>query len=129
MKKTLLISLVLLFFLTVISSAQKNVIKKDPKGKWMFEAPYAPDGFKSGLIVVAYADKKYSATMAFTGNENKYSGDRTRFENDTLRFNIYVENNDVAVTLSFIDETKMTGKAVYTEGEVPLSLIREKMEN
>jgi hypothetical protein len=35
-----------------------------------------------------------------------------------------VEGNTVAVTLKSEDQTKMSGKAVYSEGEVPLTLTK-----
>jgi hypothetical protein len=121
---------VILFFLFVVFSlpdmtAQNNQVNKNPVGTWKFESPYAPEGFTTGTIEVVYADNKYSATIAFTGNENKFAGDKIKFRNDTLFFNVYIESQNVAVSLAFIDETKMAGKAVYSEGVVPFSLSRD----
>lgn len=110
-------------------SAQTNNLKKNPVGKWLFEAPYAPQGYTNGIIEVSMTDNLFSATMAFTGNENKYPGDRVKFVSDTVSFNVYIEGQDVAVKLVFTEESKMAGKAVYTEGVVPLSLTREMKKN
>jgi hypothetical protein len=67
--------------------------------------------------------------MAFGSGENKFMGDKVKIENDTISFNVYIEGQDVAVKLVFIEESKMIGKAVYTEGTVPLSLSREMKKN
>ena len=124
MKKTYLFSLIILFGI-YSASAQKTEIKKDPLGKWLFEAPYAPEGFTSGTIEVTFAEKKYNASMAFTGSGYSLPGNKVKFENDTLRFSIFIEEEDVAVILKFDDAIKMSGKAVYSQGEVPLLLTRE----
>jgi hypothetical protein len=126
MKNNLLCILLIILFLPVVADAQNSKTKKDPVGKWLFEAPYAPEGYTAGTIEVGYAEKTYSASMAFKGNESKLTGDRIKFENDTLFFNVFVEGQDVRVSLTLTDETKMSGKAVYSEGVVPLVLTREK---
>ena len=124
--KTLIYVVLLILISSSMISGQNARVKKDPVGKWLFEAPYAPEGYKAGSIEVGYADKKYSATMAFSGTENKFTGNKIKFENDTLLFSVLIESQDVAVKLAFTEETKMAGKAVYSEGVVPLTLTREK---
>jgi len=123
MQKVILFILFIVFSLPVVT-AQNNQVKKDPVGKWKFEAPYAPEGYTSGTIEVGLADKKYSAAMYFTPIDTKYSGEMVKIENDTLIFNVLVEGNDVVVTLKFEDLTKMSGRAVYSGGEVPLTLTK-----
>jgi len=125
MKKTLLLFLFVIYFTQLFTSAQFETSKKDPIGKWIFAAPYAPQGYTAGTIEVGYSEKKYSAIMIFSVGENKFIGDRVRFENDTLYFNVFIEGQDVAVKLKYEDETKMTGKAIYTEGIVPLLLTKD----
>jgi S-adenosylmethionine:tRNA-ribosyltransferase-isomerase (queuine synthetase) len=124
MKSTVLFILFFIFSLS-LASAQAKKGKKDLVGKWIFEAPLAPEGYTSGIIEVGLAEKKYSTTMMFTGNEEKLSGDKVKFEKDTLKFNVYIGDENVSVKLKFDDKTKMSGKAVYSEGEVPLTLTRE----
>jgi hypothetical protein len=124
MKRIYFLSLLILIGISVVS-AQNSKFKNDPVGKWAFEAPYAPEGFTAGIIEVAYAEKLLTASMMFTGTEYKFSGERVKFESDTLSFNILIQDQDVAVKLKFDSKEKMSGKAVYTEGEVPLSLTRE----
>ena len=124
MKKVILFILFVVFSLAVVT-AQKNQGKKDPVGKWKFEAPYAPEGYTSGSIVVAFAKRQYTASMAFTGSENEFAGDKVKLVNDSLFFSIYIEGEDVAVKLKMEDRTKMSGKAVYSEGDVPLTLTKD----
>lgn len=118
-------ALLLLLISSCIISGQTSNEKKNLVGKWLFAAPYAPQGYTAGTIEVGYSENKYSATMIFSVGENKFIGDKVRFENDTLYFNVFIEGQDVAVKLKYEDETKMTGKAIYTEGVVPLSLTKD----
>ncbi|MCX6255277.1 MAG: hypothetical protein NTV31_12470 [Bacteroidia bacterium] len=62
--------------------------------------------------------------MYFTPIDTKYSGDVVKIENDTLIFNVFIDDEDVVVTLKIEDSVKMSGKAVYSGGEVPLALIK-----
>ena len=63
MKKVVLFLMFMVFSLLVMT-AQNNQVNKNPVGTWKFQAPYAPEGYTTGTINVAYADKKYLATMA-----------------------------------------------------------------
>lgn len=123
MKKVILFVLFIVFSLPVVT-AQNNQKKKDPVGKWKFEAPYAPEGYTSGIIEVGFAEKKYSASMMFSGGEYKLTGEKVKIENDTISFSVFIEGQGVAVKLKMEDSSKMLGKAVYSEGEVPLTLTK-----
>jgi hypothetical protein len=126
MKKIILFSLLILFCLPVITSAQDNKSTKDPVGKWIYEGPAAPEGYTSGKLEFSVADKKYNAIWTFIGNEeNKYSSENIKFRNDSLVFNVNVDGEDVAVALKIEENSKMTGKAIYSGGEVPMTLTRE----
>ena len=116
---------VLVFISSFMVQGQTTKAKKDPVGKWFFEAPSAPKGYTAGTIEIGYSDKKYPANVVFSGSENKFICDRVKYKNDTLHFNIFIEDENVAVKLKYEDKTKMAGKAVYSERMVPLSLIRE----
>jgi hypothetical protein len=105
-------------------TAQKNQVKKNPVGSWNFESPYSPDGYKSGIIAVGLKEQKYSATISFTGNENKLVGEKVKVVNDSILFSVFLQDQDVKVMLKIGDASKMTGKAIYSEGEVPLSLTK-----
>ena len=118
------LTLISLFFVTLSAQESKGQ-NNDPVGSWKFDAPYAPEGYTSGNIAVAFAEKKYSATMMFTGSDYKIPGQNVKFMDDTLLFSVYIEGQEVKVALKFAEPLKMAGKAVYSEGEVLLSLTKE----
>ena len=62
--------------------------------------------------------------MSFTGNEYKLPGDNVKTVNDSIMFSVFLEGQDIKVMLKMVSDTNMTGKAVYSEGEVPLALSR-----
>jgi hypothetical protein len=125
MKRTLIM---LLMAVAVLSSvnAQKSKVTYEPKGKWLFEAPYAPEGYTAGAIEVGSAEKKLVATVSFTGNDTKIPLENVKFENDTLSCELAVEGATVTITLKFDEADKMSGKAVTPDGELPLAMVREK---
>jgi len=96
----------------------------DPVGTWKFEAPYAPEGYNSGIIVIVKSEQKHTVTMSFTGSEYKLSGENVKVEKDSVSFTLNLEGQEIKVTLKGTEDTKMAGKAVYSEGEVPLSLTK-----
>lgn len=122
MKKNL-IALILIFLFMASASAQSvTTPKSNLVGTWKFEAPYAPEGYTTGTIVVGFADQKTTTTMAFTGSEYKLPGENVKTPADSVLFSIYLEGQDIKVILKMETDTTMSGKAVYSEGEVPLKL-------
>jgi hypothetical protein len=122
--KNRILFLVLISFLSVIAVSGQSTKKINPIGSWKFEAPYAPEGYNSGTIVVGLTEQKHTASMSFAGSEYKLAGEKVQSVNDSILFSIYLEGQDIKVMLKLENETKMTGKAVYTEGEVPLTLTK-----
>jgi len=109
------------------ASAKNPQTISNPVGLWKFETPYAPEGFTTGIIEVGFADNKYSATINFPQADYRLQGERVKLENDTLLFSVWVEGDDVNINLKMESNVKMTGKAVYSEGEIPLTLIKEEV--
>jgi hypothetical protein len=124
MKKNLFVLIVISFIVVTTSAQQANNQKNNPVGTWKFEAPYAPEGYTSGTIVVGLEDQKHTTSMAFAGSEYKLPGENVKAVNDSILFSIYMEGQDIKVMLKIENETKMSGKAVYSEGEVPLTLTK-----
>jgi hypothetical protein len=119
------LSLLVFLFLSFISvNGQDNSKKTGMTGTWKFDAPYAPEGYTSGIIVIGLEEQKHTTSMSFTGSENKLSGEMIKVRNDSILFSVYMEGQDIKVLLKIEDETKMSGKAVYSEGEVPLTLTK-----
>lgn len=124
MKRKILTLLVISFVSVIVINGQSDAKKNSPAGTWKFEAPYAPEGYTSGIIEVGLAEKKYTTTMVFTGSEYKLVGEKVKSGNDSVSFSIFLEGQDIKVMLKIENETKMSGKAVYSEGEVPLTLVK-----
>jgi hypothetical protein len=115
----------LLFFSTSIISAQSSPDKKSPLGRWKFEAPLAPEGYNSGSIDFSFAENKYSTAISMTGSDYVITGDKTKVVNDTVTFVVLIDGNEIAISLKQESTVQMTGKAVYSEGEIQLTLSRE----
>jgi hypothetical protein len=118
----------LLFFLLVsilTAKSQSTSVKNDYTGNWKFDAPWAPEGYTSGIIAVSLSEKKNTATITFTGREDKYQGENVRTEKDSLLFSVYIEGENVILSLKIENTAKISGKAVYSEGVIPLTLVRE----
>jgi len=127
MRKIITLFAILLLTASAIS-AQSSGDKKTLTGKWKFDAPYAPEGYTSGAIELTFAENKYSTSISFTGSDYKIPGEKTKVENDSVSFVVYVESEQVAISLKLESELKMAGKAVYSQGEIPLTLTREVPE-
>lgn len=124
MKKMIMAFTTVLLFPVMIFAQQ--VQKKDPVGVWKFDLPSAPEGYKSGTLNVGFADKKYSANMFFPEYSLKIPGEKVSFVKDSLLFTMYAEGQPVTILLKMTEPLKMQGKALYSEGEIPLSMIKEK---
>jgi hypothetical protein len=122
MKRIIFIIIVICVYTLTSFAQQSKGQKNNSVGTWKFEAPYAPEGYTSGTIIVGNEEQKPTATMSFTGNEYKIPGENVKAVKDSLLFSVYIQGQDVKVMLKMDTEIKMSGKAVYSEGEVPLAL-------
>jgi hypothetical protein len=123
--KTKTLTFLAIFLFTVVSvNGQNNARKNSPLGTWKFDAPYAPEGYTSGIITVGFENQKNTASLSFEGNDFKIPGENIKSSSDSLIFSVYVENQDVKVLLKIENGAKMSGKAIYSEGEVPLTLTK-----
>lgn len=109
---------------TGLTAQENNVQKKDPVGKWKFEAPAAEEGYRSGTIIISFAEKKYSAGVTFTDFEYKFPGENVKVVNDSITFIVTLEDTPVNVKLKLEDPLKMSGKAYYPEVIVPVVLTK-----
>jgi hypothetical protein len=120
--KNRIFTLIIISFLSVIGVSGQIANKNQSAGTWKFAAPYAPEGYSSGTIVIGSAEKRDTATMSFGTGEYKLSGENVKVVNDSVLFSIFIEGQDVKVMLKVDSDTSMSGKAIYSEGEVPLTL-------
>ncbi len=126
MKRKTLTLLAILLMAVCAVNAQDKAKKNSPAGTWKFDAPYAPEGYTNGLITVVFENDKPKASMSFSGYDDyKIPGENVKATADSLIFSVYVENQDVKVLLKVENEAKMSGKAIYFEGEIPLTLTKD----
>ncbi len=126
MMKRSIFTLILISLYVIVAVAQEGQVQKnDPVGKWIFQLPDAPEGYKSGTIDVGFTGEKYSASMFFTEREYKIPGEKVSFLQDSLLFVMYAEGQEITVSLKLTEPLKMEGKVVYSEGEIPLFLTKE----
>lgn len=124
MKKILLSALLVIAILS-FASAQNGNSKKDPTGKWIFSAPLAPEYYQSGLFQINFVEKKYTASLTFTGSEYVLPIDNVVIARDSLFFNLSLEDESVVFVFKIKDENTMTGQATYSGGVVPVTLSKE----
>ena len=124
MKK--IITLIVFFGLsTCILSAQAVKMKKNPVGKWIFNAPYAPYGYSTGTAEIGIDDDSYTVKMLFTETGYSYSGENVKVKNDTMFFEMFLEGNTVNVSLVMESDTAMTGESNYYEGSIPFTMKKD----
>lgn len=126
MSKRIITLLTMSFLALVTLPSKANEQKTTPAGSWKFEAPYAPEGYKSGKIEVVFSDNSYATAVSFAGSDYKIKGEKVKFGNENLSFSVNVEGTEVAISLKMESPQKMSGKAVYYEGEIPLTLLKEQ---
>jgi len=124
MKNKILTILVISIFSVITLSLKAAPDKFNPVGQWSYSAPYAPEGYQSGTVEIGLTDGKYTASFSVSGSEYKLPAEKVKFENDVMTFIIMLEANQIDFTLKLESEKKMTGKAVYSEGEVPMTLAK-----
>jgi len=128
MKKSIFTYLMISLFAVCTVTAQTTAKKGNVVGKWKFEAPYAPEGYNTGSIEISFAEEKYSTAISMTGSDYTIPGDKTKVENDTVSFTVLLDGNEIAISLKAESDVRMTGKAVYFEGEIPLTLTKEVLQ-
>ena len=125
MKQIVTLAMLVLFSIS-LTNAQTTKTKKDPSGDWKFEAPYAPEGYTTGNITIGLAEKKYTVAISMPGSDYKINGENVKFENDSLKFSVYIEGENVGVKMKMEDASRMKGSALSSRGEIPLTAAKQK---
>ncbi len=97
--------------------------KNGPIGTWSFQAPDAPWGYHKGDLVIDKKDGKYTATIVFD-QYTKVDGTDVMVNGNKVNFNVYLEGEQVAF-MGLVDKDNFTGKASYSEGELPINAVRK----
>ena len=124
MKQIVTLAMLVLFSIS-LTNAQTTKTKKDPSGDWKFEAPYAPEGYTTGNITIGLAEKKFIVAISMPGSDYKINGENVKFENDSLKFSVYIEGENVGVKMKMEDASRMKGSALSSQGEIPLTAAKQ----
>jgi len=120
--KTFLVTLLLLLFIPGLRSVTAQTVNA-LFGDWKMEAPSAPPEYAASLVQIS----ENSVVTSFSGDTVQYTSTVVKFDSDSLIF--VINGLDARCTLKIKDTLKMTGKAVWPDGESTLSLTKaEKTE-
>lgn len=126
MKKSLLLSTLLVSVFCLVSSAQTQANqKKDPVGRWKFDVPAAPEGYQTGTIVIGIAEGKHTAGVIFSNFDYKFPGEKVKCINDSVSFAINLEGQYVEIKLKMESPVRMSGSALSPDGPIPVVLNKE----
>lgn len=125
MKKVLFLSVFILAF-CYAGFAQNQKPSYEPAGLWKFEAPYAPEGYTTGTMEFVNAEGKYQAFISFTGSDYKIPFEKVSLQKDSVSLTLYVEGNEVFIKLKMENESRISGKALSPEGDIPITAIKTK---
>ena len=124
--KTALSMVIALFLLAGSFNAQANDLPaNDPVSMWDFSAPDAPYGYNNGILDIKNDDEGYAVTLSFTGMEYKFECSGVSFKDGKLSFALYLDGEDIFLSMEFENNDKMFGKASYSEGALPITAKRK----
>jgi hypothetical protein len=121
MKRKIIQSLLAVFLFLSGSLSVNGQVKKDYQGKWNFEAPSAPDGYTFGTMEI----KKDSVFTAFTDGNYRFPSNLIKVTKDSLSFQANINGTDVLFSLKTDDKNKISGRAVWSDGETQLMLTKK----
>jgi hypothetical protein len=121
MKRKIIQSLLTVFLLLAGSLSASGQAKKDYQGKWNFEAPSAPEGYLHGTFEI----KKDSVFTTFIDYSERFPSNWIKATKDSLYFQAYINGTDVLFSLKTDDKNKISGKAVWSDGETQLMLTKK----
>ncbi len=121
-RKAIMSICVLLFCVLSVSANQGRDLKKEIKGKWLFEALEAPDGYQKGKIVFFEEEGEQLAKIVTSSETIKAKN--VKIEKDQVIFDFYVDYEYCKVTLNY-KEGLFLGKAETSMGDIPVTAKRE----
>lgn len=113
-------------FFTVTALPFNGIQNNNPVGDWKFSVTDSPDPYYSiGTLYILSSENKYSVAILFSRSNYEIIGQKVKFENNTLTFTTYIQGEQVVVTGKMTGPDKIDGKAVYSQGEVKVTLTKE----
>jgi len=127
MNKKSLLTIIFVFSLAYPLVNVYSSALEDPAGKWNFTASSAPYGYNKGVIEINKDQDGYKTSISFDGLDYSFDLDKVMFRENKLTCSLYLEGEDISIVLTYdAQEDILSGKAIYSMGEVPLSANRKK---
>ena len=118
MKTKLLLVLILMLAGFMRSFTAQAQTETKLTGTWRCEAVAAPEGYTLSIMEIS----EDSVFTTFAGDSYRYGSTLIKFDNDSLVF--IIDGLDAKCDLKVEDASKMTGQAVWPDGQSPLVLTR-----
>jgi hypothetical protein len=101
-------------------NSETALINEIYTGDWKFEAPNAPEGSQKGNVVI----KTNAVVMSFD-EFMQFPSEWLKVRNDSIIYEVAFDDTTVRFSLKVTDANKMTGKAVWDDGETPVILTKK----
>jgi hypothetical protein len=107
--KKMLVFACIAAFVAISTNAGVDQDYKGLVGEWKFEVPSAPYGYEKGMLSFFEKDNKLEGEVKF-GEGNKIKLTHLRHANDSIKCNLYVDNEHVDVKAK-VEGEKIQGVA------------------
>lgn len=114
--KKMLVFACIAAFVAISTNAGIDQDYKGLVGEWKFEVPSAPYGYEKGMLSFFEKDNKLEGEVKF-GEGNKIKLTNLRYAKDSLKCNLYVDNEYVDVKAK-VEGKKIRGVANTSIGEM-----------
>jgi hypothetical protein len=122
MKKHLLIVFISAALLFSFNTAASSQGKTAHYGRWNFEAPSAPEGYSWGTMEF----RKDTTLIEFSATGYFLPSNKPEITDDSVKFQIDVGGVLVYFMFRIENPDKITGRAVWSDGETQMILTRRK---
>jgi hypothetical protein len=91
-------------------------------GDWNFEAPAAPEGYNRGVVTF----EKDSSFIIFSDGYYVYPSNWLEVKGDSILYESDIDGMIVLFSLKIDEKTKISGNAVWYDGESSLNLTKKE---
>ncbi len=118
---TIGVSVVLVVLLFAFTTPKKT----NPVGVWNFTALNAPAEYQKGKMIIT-KPKAYACVLKFDSYPDyELKASNVVVKKNKVSFQVYVENENTSIEL-VIEGDNMSGKVNTSQGEMPITAVREQ---
>ena len=122
MKKNLVLFVAFVMTLSLTVNSQESI--KNFKGHWKYECNEAPDGYKTGAIIIEQKNNTPMLTVKYKDG-TKNNANSIKVKSGILFFTMEVEGGFIEVKLNKVGE-KLKGTVSSNDGVLGIVAIKEK---